>query len=38
MNRTNVAFCAKKAKKIIAEKYTWDKIVAQYEELFLNES
>lgn len=29
---------AKKAKKIIAEKYTWDKIVDQYEELFLNES
>ncbi|MCJ1996240.1 glycosyltransferase family 1 protein [Lactococcus piscium] len=32
-----VAMLAQKARKIIAEKYTWDKIVGQYEEIFLNE-
>ena len=29
---------ATRARAIIAEKYTWGKIVGQYEELFLNES
>ncbi|MCJ1998009.1 beta 1-4 rhamnosyltransferase Cps2T [Lactococcus paracarnosus] len=33
-----VVMLAQKAREIIAEKYTWGKIVGQYEELFLNES
>jgi rhamnosyltransferase len=33
-----IASLAEKARAIIAAQYTWDKIVAQYEGLFLNES
>ena len=34
----SVEVLAQKARQIISEKYTWGKIVEQYEELFLNES
>ncbi|GFH42422.1 rhamnosyltransferase [Lactococcus hodotermopsidis] len=38
LEKSEVATLAKKARTIIAKKYTWAYVVAQYEGLFLNES
>lgn len=36
--QTDFSLLGQKAKKLMQEAYTWEKIVAQYEELFLDES
>ena len=36
MSADEIAEMGKKAKKRVAEKYTWEKICRQYEDVFIN--
>ena len=36
MSADEIAEMGEKAKKRVAEEYTWDKICGQYEDVFLN--